>query len=81
MQETEEDKGHYIPKDYNQSFANYLRFVRQARGWTQAKMAEILGVKQPYYNQIENKKRNVSEAKMRQFAKRMGGTLRIYIEF
>jgi transcriptional regulator with XRE-family HTH domain len=48
-----------VPPDIRVRFGNRLRQLRQHRGWTQAEMADVLGLDRSYLAEIEEGKRNV----------------------
>jgi DNA-binding XRE family transcriptional regulator len=49
-----------------------LAFWRKHRGFTQADMAQLAGVSQPYLAQLENGQREGSVSVYRRFARRLG---------
>jgi transcriptional regulator with XRE-family HTH domain len=49
-----------VPADIRVRFGNRLRQLRHSRGWTQADLADILGLDRSYLAEIEEGKRNVS---------------------
>jgi len=52
--------GHYdwVPNDVRARFGQKLRVLRKKRGWTQDKMADVLGLDRSYLAEIEEGKRN-----------------------
>lgn len=44
--------------DIRGTFGNRLRTLRKQRGWTQAEMADILGLDRSYLAEVEAGKRN-----------------------
>jgi transcriptional regulator with XRE-family HTH domain len=48
-----------VREDIRVQFGQRLRKLRKERGWTQAVMAEILGLDRSYLAEIEEGKRNV----------------------
>jgi transcriptional regulator with XRE-family HTH domain len=48
-----------VAPDVRIRFGNRLRQLRQSRGWTQADMADVLGLDRSYLAEIEEGKRNV----------------------
>jgi transcriptional regulator with XRE-family HTH domain len=48
-----------VSTDVRVKFGEKLRRLRKRRGWTQAEMADILGLDRSYLAEIEEGKRNV----------------------
>lgn len=48
-----------MPNDVRARFGERLRSLRKKRGWTQAEMADVLGLDRSYLAEIEEGKRNV----------------------
>jgi transcriptional regulator with XRE-family HTH domain len=48
-----------VSSDIRVRFGKRLRQLRQRRGWTQAEMADVLGLDRSYLAEIEEGKRNV----------------------
>jgi transcriptional regulator with XRE-family HTH domain len=44
--------------DIRVRFGNRLRYLRKKKGWTQAEMADLLGLDRSYVGEIEQGKRN-----------------------
>ena len=44
--------------DIRVRFGKRLRYLRKQRGWTQAEMADVLGLDRSYVGEIEQGKRN-----------------------
>jgi transcriptional regulator with XRE-family HTH domain len=49
-----------MPADLLVSMGNRIRKLRKARGWTQAVMAEKIGIDRSFLADVERGKRNVS---------------------
>jgi transcriptional regulator with XRE-family HTH domain len=48
-----------VSKDVRAEFGKKLRLLRKRHGWTQAEMADVLGLDRSYLAEIEEGKRNV----------------------
>jgi transcriptional regulator with XRE-family HTH domain len=64
-----------VPADVRQRFGVRLRQLRKKRGWTQAAMADILGLDRSYLAEIEEGKRNVCLMNIEVIAKGLRLTL------
>jgi DNA-binding XRE family transcriptional regulator len=64
-----------VSSDVRVTFGKRLRQLRQRRGWTQAEMADILGLDRSYLAEIETGKRNVCLLNLRVIADGLGVTL------
>ena len=64
-----------MPADVRQRFGVRLRQLRKKRGWTQAAMADILGLDRSYLAEIEEGKRNVCLMNIEVIAKGLRLTL------
>ena len=62
-------------QDVRVAFGVRLRKLRKARGWTQAEMADRLGLDRSYIAEIETGKRNPCLLNLRVFADGLGVTL------
>jgi len=62
-------------QDIRLAFGSRLRKLRKARGWTQAEMADRLGLDRSYIAEIELGKRNPCLLNLRVFADGFGVTL------
>ena len=49
-----------MSSDVRESFGQRLRELREDRGWTQTKLARVVGLKRTYLSEIESGKRNPS---------------------
>jgi transcriptional regulator with XRE-family HTH domain len=47
-----------VSGDIRIQFGNRLRYLRKKKGWTQAEMADLLGLDRSYVGEIEQGKRN-----------------------
>jgi transcriptional regulator with XRE-family HTH domain len=47
-----------VSNDIRIRFGNRLRYLRKKKGWTQAEMADLLGLDRSYVGEIEQGKRN-----------------------
>jgi len=47
-----------VSSDIRIRFGNRLRYLRRKKGWTQAEMADLLGLDRSYVGEIEQGKRN-----------------------
>jgi transcriptional regulator with XRE-family HTH domain len=47
-----------VSSDIRVPFGNRLRYLRKTKGWTQAEMADLLGLDCSYVGEIEQGKRN-----------------------
>ena len=54
------------------TIGHVLRLIRTHRKHSQAEMAQILGVTQNFLSQVENSKKTVSHATLKDFAYRLG---------
>lgn len=64
-----------MPHDVRARFGQKLRTLRKKRGWTQAELADILGLDRSYLAEIEAGKRNVCLFNLSVIAQGLGVTL------
>ena len=64
-----------MPPDVRARFGQRLRTLRKKRGWTQAEMADVLGLDRSYLAEIEEGKRNVCLMNLEVIANGLGLTL------
>ena len=50
------------------AFGEYMKGLREAKGWTQRELAELVGVTDNHISDIENAKRKMGPERYRQFA-------------
>jgi transcriptional regulator with XRE-family HTH domain len=60
-----------VSTDVRVNFGEKLRRLRKRRGWTQAEMADILGLDRSYLAEIEEGKRNVCLLNIKAIADRL----------
>jgi transcriptional regulator with XRE-family HTH domain len=58
-----------MPADLLVGLGNRIRKLRKARGWTQAEMAERVGIDRSFLADVERGKRNVSVLNLELIAK------------
>ena len=61
--------------DIRVTFGEKLRALRKQRGWTQAEMADVLGLDRSYLAEIETGKRNVCLLNLKVIADGLGTSL------
>jgi transcriptional regulator with XRE-family HTH domain len=61
--------------DVRAKFGERLRKLRKQRGWTQAEMADVLGLDRSYLAEIEEGKRNVCLLNLKVIADGLGTSL------
>lgn len=61
--------------DIRVTFGERLRKLRKKRGWTQAEMADVLGLDRSYLAEIEEGKRNVCLLNLKVIADGLGKPL------
>jgi transcriptional regulator with XRE-family HTH domain len=64
-----------VSNDIRARFGTKVRKLRKQRGWTQAEMADILGLDRSYLAEIEEGKRNVCLMNLEVIANGFGVTL------
>lgn len=64
-----------MSKDIRARFGTKIRKLRKRHGWTQAEMADILGLDRSYLAEIEEGKRNVCLMNLEVIATGFGLTL------
>jgi len=64
-----------VPNDIRARFGAKVRKLRKQRGWTQAEMADVLGLDRSYLAEIEEGKRNVCLMNLEVIAGGLGMTL------
>jgi transcriptional regulator with XRE-family HTH domain len=64
-----------VPNDVRARLGQRLRRLRKKRGWTQAEMADVLGLDRSYLAEIEEDKRNVCLMNLEVIADGLGLTL------
>ena len=61
--------------DIRAKFGERLRKLRKQRGWTQAEMADVLGLDRSYLAEIEEGKRNVCLLNLKVIADGLGTSM------
>jgi transcriptional regulator with XRE-family HTH domain len=64
-----------MPHDLLTRLGDRIRKLRKARGWTQAEMAERVGIDRSFLADVERGKRNVSVLNLELIAKGFGLSL------
>ncbi len=72
----QEQRGVWAPIHTAADLGRFLRDLRVQRGWTQAQLAEELGVTRQYVSEIENGKPNLYSERLFQTLRLLGGRLR-----
>lgn len=57
---------------WKQEFGDRLRAARKARGWSQERLAEVVGVHRTYAGTVERGEQNISLTNICEFARALG---------
>lgn len=63
------------------AFGRRVRELRQAKGWSQEHLADVVGLDRSYVGSVERGERNISLENIAKFARALGVTLSNLMDF